>query len=116
MAQDTAAGKSDDSFVLEISRRFKAPREAVFRAWTDPEALYLAFKGGNNQANHGHMDIGSFVLDAGGKGGGVRCSMRLKVDSASDVPRAGTKGDVIGTVQGVVGDAISAPDCFFFAD
>lgn len=39
----------------------------VFRAsWTDTNALYLAFKGGAASNNHGHMDAGTFVLDAQG--------------------------------------------------
>ncbi len=39
----------------------------VFRSsWTDTNALFLAFKGGSASNNHGHMDAGSFVLDAKG--------------------------------------------------
>jgi hypothetical protein len=49
------------------------PRAAVFRgvdaaflrsAWNDPNALFVGFKGGDNKANHSHLDLGSFVLDA----------------------------------------------------
>jgi hypothetical protein len=37
----------------------------VFRSsWTDHQALFLAFKGGQANHHHGHMDAGSFVLDA----------------------------------------------------
>lgn len=40
---------------------------AMFRSsWTDPEAVYLAIKGGSPSVPHGHMDVGSFVLDAEG--------------------------------------------------
>jgi len=40
---------------------------AIFRSsWTDTNALYLALKGGTAAVNHGHMDAGSFVLDADG--------------------------------------------------
>ena len=40
---------------------------AVHRtSWTDPNAVYLAIKGGTPSANHGHMDIGSFILEADG--------------------------------------------------
>lgn len=47
---------------------------AVFRSsWTDTNALYLAVKGGTASASHGHMDAGSFVLDADG----VRWAMDL---------------------------------------
>jgi hypothetical protein len=39
----------------------------VFRSsWTDSNALYLAFKGGAASLSHGHMDAGSFILEADG--------------------------------------------------
>ncbi len=52
------------------------PTDAIFRriniacfrsAWDDPNAIYLAFKGGDNKANHSHLDLGTFVLDAFGR-------------------------------------------------
>ena len=36
-------------------------------SWTDPNALYLGFKAGSPAVNHGHMDIGSFVMEADGR-------------------------------------------------
>jgi len=51
------------------------PLDAIFRgvdvacfrsAWDDPNALYLAVKGGDNKGPHTHLDLGSFVMDAGG--------------------------------------------------
>jgi len=40
---------------------------AMFRtSWTDPDALYLAIKGGSPGVSHGHMDVGTFVIDAQG--------------------------------------------------
>jgi len=40
---------------------------AVFRSsWTDPNALYLAVKGGAADLSHAHMDAGSFVLETDG--------------------------------------------------
>jgi hypothetical protein len=51
------------------------PLDAIFRgvdvacfrsAWDDPNALYLAVKGGDNKDPHTHLDLGSFVMDAGG--------------------------------------------------
>ncbi|MBE3070233.1 MAG: heparinase II/III family protein [Planctomycetes bacterium] len=36
-------------------------------AWDDPQALWVGFKGGDNAANHSHLDLGSFVLDALGE-------------------------------------------------
>jgi len=39
----------------------------MFRtSWTDPDATYLAIKGGSPGVSHGHMDVGSFVIDATG--------------------------------------------------
>ncbi len=35
-------------------------------SWTDPDATFIALKAGSPSASHGQMDIGSFVLDAGG--------------------------------------------------
>ncbi len=41
---------------------------AVLRSsWTNPNATYLAIKAGTPGASHGHMDVGSFVLDALGE-------------------------------------------------
>jgi hypothetical protein len=41
---------------------------AFFRsAWEDPDALYVGFKGGDNRANHSHLDLGTFVFDALGE-------------------------------------------------
>jgi hypothetical protein len=35
-------------------------------SWRDPKAIYVGFKAGSPSVNHGHMDIGSFVLEADG--------------------------------------------------
>jgi hypothetical protein len=35
-------------------------------SWSDPDAVFVTVKAGSPSANHGHMDIGSFVLDADG--------------------------------------------------
>jgi hypothetical protein len=51
---------------------------AAFRtSWTNPNALYLAIKAGSPGASHGHMDVGSFILDADG----VRWSLDLGMQS-----------------------------------
>lgn len=42
------------------------PMAAFRSAWNDPKAFYLACKGGSASLSHGHMDAGSFVLDADG--------------------------------------------------
>ena len=43
-----------------------AARPFFRSAWNDPKAVYVGFKGGDNKANHSHLDLGSFVLDADG--------------------------------------------------
>jgi hypothetical protein len=35
-------------------------------SWTNPNAIYVGFKGGKGGNNHGHLDVGSFVMDANG--------------------------------------------------
>lgn len=35
-------------------------------SWTDPDAIYLGFKAGSPSVNHGHMDVGSFIMEADG--------------------------------------------------
>lgn len=36
-------------------------------SWADPNTTWIGFKGGDNQANHSHLDLGTFVLDAKGQ-------------------------------------------------
>ncbi len=35
-------------------------------SWKDPEAIFLGFKAGSPSVNHGHMDIGSFIMESEG--------------------------------------------------
>ena len=35
-------------------------------SWTDPNAIFVGIKGGSPLVTHGHMDAGSFVMDANG--------------------------------------------------
>lgn len=43
---------------------FKGVNVGFYRSnWSDPDALYLAFKGGDNQVGHAQLDQGTFVLD-----------------------------------------------------
>ena len=44
----------------------KNPVAMMRTSWTDPNAIYMAMKGGSVSVNHAHMDIGSFVMDADG--------------------------------------------------
>ncbi|MBV9470229.1 MAG: heparinase II/III family protein [Abitibacteriaceae bacterium] len=51
-----------------LDSQYKAAHLAFFRsAWNDRNALYVGFKGGDNKANHSHLDLGTFVLDALGQ-------------------------------------------------
>ena len=71
--------KSDPAGAPEppLEAQFRGINVAFMRtAWNDPAALYLAAKGGDNSANHAHLDLGSFVFDAGG----VRWAMDLGPD------------------------------------
>jgi hypothetical protein len=35
-------------------------------SWTDPNAIYVGFKAGSPSVNHGHMDVGSFIMESNG--------------------------------------------------
>ena len=53
---------------LPLDARFRAINVAFLRSsWDDPDAVYVGFKGGDNAANHSHLDLGTFVLDARGE-------------------------------------------------
>ena len=43
----------------------KNPVVLMRSSWTDLDAIYVAIKGGSPSVSHGHMDIGSFVINAG---------------------------------------------------
>jgi hypothetical protein len=59
---------------------------AMFRSsWNEPDAVYLAIKGGSPSVSHGHMDVGSFVLDADG----VRWVMDLGPESYNKIESLG---------------------------
>lgn len=51
----------------------KNPVALIRTSWSDPAALYVGLKGGSPSVTHGHMDAGSFVMEADG----VRWSMDL---------------------------------------
>ena len=46
-------------------------------AWEDTNAVFVGFKGGSNHSSHGHLDQGTFVLDAAGE----RWALDLGADS-----------------------------------
>jgi len=63
---------------LRTAKRFRAAGVVMVRGdWRDHNTTYLGIKGGaNNACEHGHYDLGSFVLDAQG----VRWAMDLGPD------------------------------------
>ncbi|MBC8032729.1 MAG: heparinase II/III family protein [Chitinophagaceae bacterium] len=46
-------------------------------SWRDPQATYVAIKGGTPNNSHGHMDAGSFIMEADG----VRWALDLGTES-----------------------------------
>lgn len=53
---------------LPLDKHFRNSEVAMFRsAWDDRDAVFIGFKAGDNKANHSHLDLGSFVLDALGE-------------------------------------------------
>jgi len=73
-----ARGETPTAEELPLDALFQSRQDVgtMRSRWGDPEALYIGFKGGDNRTNHGHLDIGSFVLDAGG--------VRWAIDLGSD--------------------------------
>ena len=44
----------------------RVPVALMRTSWSDPNAIFVGFKGGSPSVNHAHMDIGSFVMEANG--------------------------------------------------
>jgi Heparinase II/III-like protein len=63
---------------MPTAHRFRAADVVMLRgSWGDPDTTYLGIKAGANDAcEHGHYDLGNFVLDANG----VRWAMDLGPD------------------------------------
>ena len=52
---------------LPTDMHFKGVDVVTMRgAWEDSKALYAGFKAGKNDVNHSNLDLGSFILEAGG--------------------------------------------------
>lgn len=50
---------------LPLDAHFRKIDVAMFRSdWEDTDAVFLGLKGGDNQAPHSQLDLGSFVIDA----------------------------------------------------
>lgn len=60
--------RKPSSTPLPLDRHFAGVSVVTLRSqWQDPQALFIGFKGGDNRVNHAHLDLGSFVLEAGGQ-------------------------------------------------
>jgi hypothetical protein len=69
VAQDllwhTSLAQGPKEAKLPLDKYYRGSEAVTLRsAWEDPRAVFLAFKAGDNKANHSHLDVGSFVLDA----------------------------------------------------
>ena len=74
----TADGQSPAKAALAPNKWFRGVHVVILRErWDDPNALWVAFKGGDNKANHSHLDLGTFVLEADG----VRWAVDLGPDN-----------------------------------
>jgi hypothetical protein len=61
---------------------------AMFRSsWTDPRAVFVGLKAGTPSANHAHMDVGSFVMDANG----IRWGMDFGIQEYESLESKGVK-------------------------
>ena len=56
--------KQPERASLARSALFKGAELGFYRSdWSQKNALYLGFKGGDNRASHANLDLGTFVLD-----------------------------------------------------
>ncbi len=72
------AGTATDFAKTPLAKSWRGIQDVctMRTAWGDPNAAFLGFKAGNNRANHGHLDIGSFVYEVDG----IRWSVDLGTD------------------------------------
>lgn len=60
--------RGTDPKEMKLDQLFRGTNVLFLRsAWNDPKAMWGGVKGGNNAANHSHLDLGTFVIDALGK-------------------------------------------------
>ncbi|WP_229208917.1 heparinase II/III domain-containing protein [Dyadobacter luticola] len=65
-------GKDVDPEKVEAPKKLlwtgagRNPVALMRSSWTDPNAIFVGIKGGSPKVTHGHMDVGSFVLEADG--------------------------------------------------
>ncbi|MEF2247439.1 S-layer homology domain-containing protein [Paenibacillus sp. IITD108] len=53
---------------VPLDRLFSDSQVASMRSsWEDPEAIFVAFKAGDNNGSHADLDLGSFIVEAAGE-------------------------------------------------
>jgi hypothetical protein len=65
LAKDTLSTTSAPARTMWTGRGSN-PVALMRTSWTDPRAIFVGIKGGSPSNSHGHMDAGSFVMDADG--------------------------------------------------
>ena len=75
--EPTLAASSANASPRHWTSRGVLPMAVMRSAWNDPLATFVALKGGTPNHSHGHMDVGSFVLEADG----VRWALDLGTES-----------------------------------
>jgi len=65
----------------------KNPIAMMRTSWTDPNAIWVAMKGGSGNINHAHMDIGSYVMEADG----IRWAMDFGMQEYESLESKGIK-------------------------
>ena len=65
----------------------KNPVAMMRSSWNDPNAIYVGLKAGSPSVSHGHMDVGSFVMDALGQ----RWSMDFGMQDYESLESKGVK-------------------------
>ncbi|MFN8240792.1 MAG: heparinase II/III family protein [Bacteroidales bacterium] len=63
----------------------KNPIVLMRASWTSPDAVFAGFKGGSPKVNHGHMDVGSFVMESEG----IRWAMDFGAQDYNSLEQAG---------------------------
>jgi hypothetical protein len=66
-----SAGMSVSEITAPVKKMWvgqgKNPVALMRTSWDDKNAIYVAIKGGSPSVNHGHMDVGSFIMEALGE-------------------------------------------------
>jgi hypothetical protein len=57
---------------LPLDKYFQGVEIVTMRSqWDNPEAIFVGFKAGDNRAEHGNLDLGTFAIDAEGQQWGI---------------------------------------------